>query len=198
MSDPQNACVWDSTDRFKRVRFAVQTILDAHGLSLDDPSLKDTPARVARMWEELLAGYGEDPAEILKVCFPSSYDQMVVLRGVQFHSTCEHHMLPFSGEAAVGYVPAEDGGVVGLSKLARIVDCFARRLQLQERMTDQIAGAIEEHLKPRGVGVLVRATHQCMVCRGVRKPGAEMVTSALRGAMMTEPSARAEFLAMVK
>jgi GTP cyclohydrolase I len=179
------------------VEVATRKVLSAFELPLQDPSIKDTPKRVARMWEELLGGYAEDPAKILCVQFPlTGYDQMVVLRNIAFHSTCEHHMLPFAGIAAVGYIPSKDGGVVGLSKLARVVECFARRLQLQERMTDQIASAIQDALKPRGVGVLVRATHQCMVCRGVKKPGAEMVTSALRGEMLTTPEARAEFLAM--
>ena len=139
----------------------------------------------------MTSGYGDDPAEILARTFEESSDEMVVLRGISFHSTCEHHMLPFYGEASVGYLP---GKVVGISKLARLVDCFARRLQIQERLTRQIAESVEEHLEARGVGVIIRAHHLCMGCRGVRQQTTEMVTSAMLGTLRNDAMARAEFL----
>lgn len=175
---------------------AVRVLLVELGEDADRPGLLDTPARVVRALREMTDGYGIDPAELLAVQFPDDYDEMVVVRGVEFHSLCEHHLLGFSGTATVAYIPTPGRGVVGLSKLARLVECFARRLQVQERMTMQIADAIDEHLAPVGVGVVVRARHSCMGCRGVRKPGAEMVTSALRGAMRDEPHTRAEFLSL--
>lgn len=175
---------------------AVVRLLSYVGEDPTRPGLVDTPARVLRSWAELTAGYHDDPAAILARRFPDSYDEMVIVRGVDFTSLCEHHVLAFTGTATVGYLPAPDQGVVGLSKLARLVDCFARRLQVQERLTMQIADAIEQHLAPLGVGVVVAATHSCMACRGVRKPGAEMVTSAMRGALRDHPEARAEFLTL--
>jgi GTP cyclohydrolase I len=174
---------------------AVRALLyHVEGPASDREGLDETPARVVRALEELTAGYAQDPGLILSKVFSESdgYDQMVVLRDIEFTSLCEHHLLPFSGTAVVAYIP--QGKVVGLSKLARVVECFARRLQLQERMTQQIANAIDEHLTPQGVGVIVAAHHQCMGCRGVKQPRAEMVTSALRGALLREDSARAEFL----
>lgn len=175
---------------------AVRRLLQFVG---EDPlreGLLDTPDRVVRALSEMTSGYQLDPAEVLARQFPDDYDEMVVVRGVSFHSMCEHHMLGFSGTATVGYLPAPGRGVVGLSKLARLVDLYARRLQVQERLTMQIADAIETHLQPLGVGVLVAAHHSCMGCRGVRKPEAEMVTSALRGVLRSKPEARAEFLAL--
>lgn len=164
----------------------------------EDPEregLLDTPRRVVKALGEMTTGYGQDVHEILGTTFDTEgYDEMVVLRGIDFVSLCEHHMLPFTGTAAVGYVPGER--VVGLSKLARLVDCFARRLQIQERMTKEIADAVMEVLSPQGVGVVVSAHHSCMGCRGVRKPGASMVTSYLAGVMRDNVAARAEFLAL--
>jgi GTP cyclohydrolase I len=173
---------------------AVTTILQFIG---EDPSrdgLHDTPGRVLRAWREMTSGYGDDPAEILSRTFDETSDEMVVLRGIGFHSTCEHHMLPFYGEVSVGYLP---GNVVGISKLARLVDCFARRLQIQERLTRQVAEAIEVHLEARGVGVIVRAHHLCMGCRGVRQQSTEMVTSSMLGTLRSDAMARAEFLRLV-
>lgn len=174
----------------------VRQILNAIG---DDPSregLRDTPARVVRSWVELFAGYKQRPGDILKTRFKDgACDEMVILKDIDFRSTCEHHMLPFVGKAHVGYIP--NGTVVGLSKLARLVDCFARRLQIQENMTMEIAKAIAVYLKPKGVGVLVEAHHQCMSCRGVGKAGTTMVTSAMLGAMRKSGPARQEFLALV-
>lgn len=163
----------------------------------EDPGregLLDTPARVARALREMTSGYEEDPAEILGTTFDVACDELVVLRGIRFTSLCEHHMLPFTGTATVGYLPG--ARVVGLSKLARLVLCFARRLQVQERLTRQVARAIMEHLDAAGAGVVVRAHHHCMGCRGVKQPDAEMVTSAMLGAFRDDPAARAELLAL--
>ena len=149
-----------------------------------------------RCREEMTAGYLMDPQKILARVFTEAegYDPMVMLRDIEFTSLCEHHLLPFSGTATVAYIPSK--AVVGLSNLARVVECFAKRLQLQERMTQEIANAIETNLVPLGVGVLVQAHHHCMGCRGVKQPRARMVTSALRGVLLTEPSARSEFLSL--
>ncbi len=164
----------------------------------EDPSrdgLAETPRRVVRALREMTAGYDEDPAEILSRTFDETSDELIVLRDIEFYSTCEHHLLPFHGTASVGYLP---GSVVGISKLARLVHCFARRLQIQERMTRQIAGAIEQHLGARGTGVVVRARHLCMGCRGVRQPGSEMVTSAMLGVLRADAAARSEFMALCR
>jgi len=174
---------------------AVATLLRFIGEDTERDGLIDTPARVTRAWREMTAGYGEDPAEILSRTFEESSDEMIVLRGISFYSVCEHHMLPFYGTAAVGYLP---GRVVGISKLARLVNCFARRLQIQERMTRQIAAAIEEHLDARGVGVVLRAHHLCMGCRGVRQEETEMVTSSMLGTLRSNPTSRAEFFRLCK
>ena len=162
----------------------------------EDPSregLVDTPARVSRSLRELTRGYREDPADHFKAVFTEAYDEMVAVRGIEVWSLCEHHMLPFHGVAHVGYIP--DGRVLGLSKVARVVECFSRRLQVQERLTEQIAKTLEHHLQPKGVGVVIEATHLCMAMRGVNKP-ARMSTSCLLGAMRGE--ARSEFLALCR
>lgn len=164
----------------------------------EDPTrdgLRETPKRVLKAWKDLTIGYGQDPAEILSKTFEQPHDELVVLRGIEFHSTCEHHLLPFYGTASVGYIPHRT--VVGISKLARLVECYARRLQIQERMCSQIAKAIDENLAPLGVGVVVKAKHSCMGCRGVLKPDSDMITSVTTGALRTNPSARAEFLSLV-
>lgn len=174
---------------------AVRALLRHLGEDPDREGLVDTPGRVVRALGELTAGYGQDPAVILERRFTEACDEMVVLSGVTFTSLCEHHLLPFVGTVDLGYVP--NGQVVGLSKLARLVECFARRLQVQERMTLQVAQALELHLGAAGVAVLVRAHHSCMGCRGVQKPTAVMVTSAMLGIMRDQPATRAEFLALV-
>jgi GTP cyclohydrolase I len=174
---------------------AITTLLRYIG---EDPSrdgLRDTPTRVARAWREMTSGYDDDPAAILSRTFEESSDEMIILRGVSFYSTCEHHLLPFYGTATVGYLP---GKVVGISKLARLVECFARRLQIQERMTRQIAEAIEAHLGARGVGVILRAHHLCMGCRGVRQEETEMVTSSMLGTLRSDATSRSEFLCNAK
>lgn len=155
-------------------------------------SMEDTPKRFVKSMIEQTLGYREDPGKILERVFDQSFDEMVVVKSIDFNSTCEHHLLPFVGMATVGYIP--NGKVVGLSKIPRLVDCFARRLQLQERMTVEIADALGEHLKPLGVGVILEAQHQCMSCRGVKKQNAKMVTSVLRGRIKEDEKARAEFL----
>lgn len=138
----------------------------------------------------MTSGYGESPAEILSTTFDERSDELIVLRGIDFYSTCEHHMLPFHGTAHVGYLP---GKVVGISKLARLVHCFARRLQIQERMTQQIAEAVETHLEARGVGVVVAAQHLCMGCRGVKSPTSQLITSSMLGSLRSDPNTRSEF-----
>jgi len=155
-------------------------------------SMQDTPKRFIKSMIEQTQGYEMDPAKILERRFDQKFDEMIAVPGIDFHSTCEHHLLPFIGQATVGYIP--NGSVVGLSKIPRLVDCFAQRLQLQERMTVEIADAMETHLQPRAVGVILVAQHQCMSCRGVKKQNAKMVTSVLRGRFKEDPSARAEFL----
>ncbi len=166
----------------------------------EDPTrdgLRDTPKRVIKALRELTSGYERDPASILGTTFEVGHDQMIVLRSVPFASLCEHHMLPFIGTATVGYVPAPDGKVVGLSKLARLVEAYARRLQVQERLTDQIAKAIEDHLDVIGVGVVIKANHTCMSLRGIGK-AAEMVTSRMTGVLRTNLEARNEFLKLAE
>jgi GTP cyclohydrolase I len=155
----------------------------------------DTPKRIVKSWEKLFGGYRMDPEEILAKVFTEDCDQMVMLREIEFYSMCEHHMLPFTGKASVAYIP--DGKVVGVSKLARLVECYSRRLQVQERMTNQIAGAVMKYLHPKGAGVVVSAKHLCMVARGVEKQQSTMVTSALHGVLREDERARREFLGLV-
>lgn len=184
----------------KLMSSAIKVALMAMGEDSKRQGLQGTPDRVARAWREMLAGCWEDPAQVLKTSSGedgftgTGYDGMVVLAGYSFTSVCEHHLLPFIGLADVGYLPAlgEQATVVGLSKLGRLVDVFARRLQVQERLTTQVAQALQEHLQPRGVGVRMRAVHLCMACRGVRKPGT-MTTQVVLGAMRDQPQVRAEF-----
>jgi GTP cyclohydrolase IA len=176
---------------------AVQHILRMIGENPEREGLLDTPARVVKSWNELYSGYKMDPKKILSRTFDrGTYDQMIVLSDIDFFSTCEHHMLPFFGVAHVAYIPGKR--VVGLSKLARLVECFARRLQIQERMTEQIAVAINDHLKPRGVAVVVKGKHSCMISRGVNKNRGVMTTSSIRGLFKTDPKSRAEFMEHVK
>jgi GTP cyclohydrolase I len=172
---------------------AVLDLLHALGEQPDREGLRNTPKRVARMYTELLSGYSADPAKIVNdALFEISYDQMVIVRDIEFYSLCEHHMLPFLGRAHVAYTPA--GKVIGLSKIPRIVDVFARRLQVQERMTRQIADLLQELLEPNGVGVVVEGLHMCTMMRGVKKHGARLTTSALLGSFRTNPATRQEFL----
>jgi len=181
-----------------RAKLAVFDLLDALGEDPGREGLRGTPGRVARAWGEMLDGMGKSATDVLLTSEGTAgftqvggYDQMVVLTGYPFHSVCEHHLLPFQGLADVGYVPSDGGPMVGLSKLGRLVDLYARRLQVQERLTQQVAESLEQHLRPLGVGVRIRAVHQCMACRGVRK-GSTMATEALLGAFRKH-EVRAEF-----
>lgn len=179
----------------ERIEKAVREILAAVGEDGRREGLKETPQRVARMYAELLAGMSHDPVEHLGTIFHEKYDEIVLLRDIPFYSICEHHLMPFIGKAHVAYLP--DGKVLGISKLARVVDAFARRLQLQERLTDQIADFLMQQLNPQGVSVVLEASHSCMTIRGIRKPGAVMVTSALRGIFKKDPRSRAEVLTLM-
>ncbi len=178
-----------------RIERAVREILLAIGEDPDREGLVQTPNRVARSYAELMAGLRTDPKEHLRTVFHERYDEVVLLRDIPFHSLCEHHLLPFTGRAHVAYLP--DGRVVGLSKLARLVEGFARRPQVQERMTGQIADALMEELRPLGAVCVIEATHTCMTIRGARKPGSVMVTSALRGIFKKNPSSRSEVLSLI-
>lgn len=176
---------------------AIRTLLRWAG---DDPTregLIDTPARVARAYEEFFAGYGEDPEDILRRTFEETdgYDEMVLLRDIRIESHCEHHMVPILGKAHVAYLP--DRRVVGISKLARVIEIYAKRLQIQEKLTAQVANAINDVLQPKGVAVVIEAAHQCMTTRGVRKPGVTMVTSRMLGAFRDNPTTRREFMALI-
>lgn len=179
----------------ERVKAAVTELLQAVGEDPTREGLLDTPRRIAEMYAEIFSGMAIDPADYLKVGFEVAHDEMVILRNIPFYSMCEHHFLPFHGEAHVGYVP--DGRVVGISKLARVVEGFARRPQIQEQLTSQVAETIMETLKPDGVAVVIEAEHLCMTMRGVRKPGSRMVTSAMRGDFRASSVTRAEFLSLV-
>jgi len=179
----------------ERAEMAVRSLLLALGENPEREGLADTPRRVAKMYRELFAGVAADPAVHLKRVFHEQYDEVVLLRDIDFHSLCEHHLLPFHGKAHVAYLP--NGKVVGLSKLARTVDAFARRPQVQERMTCQIADALMTHLEPKGVVVVVEAEHLCMKMRGVQKPNGTMVTSAVRGTFKENAAARAEVMSLI-
>lgn len=179
----------------QRIENAVREILLAVGEDIDRDGLRDTPARVARMYAELLGGMHENPEMHLERVFHENYDEIVLLRDIPFYSLCEHHMLPFIGQAHVAYLPK--GQVLGISKLARIVEGYARQLQVQERLTAQIADIIMDRLKPMGVAVVLEASHSCMTIRGIKKPGATMVTSALRGLFRKDPRSRNEILSLL-
>lgn len=173
----------------------IHEMIGAIGLNPDSDGLHDTPRRITDMYLELFEGLWQDPREVLTVQFAEDHDEMVILRDIPFYSMCEHHFLPFHGRAAVGYLP--DGKIVGLSKLARAVEIFARRPQVQERLTGQIADVIEEVVGAKGVGVVIEAEHLCMTARGIRKPGSSMVTSAMRGRFRADQNTRQEFLSLI-
>jgi GTP cyclohydrolase I len=177
------------------IKRAVRTILRAVGEDPDRPGLLETPRRVAKMYAEMFSGLQQDPARHLEVTFPEEYDELVLVRDIPFTSMCEHHLLPFTGVAHVGYIP--HGRVTGLSKLARVVEEVARRPQVQERMTQTIAEMIEDRLESTGVAVVVQAEHSCMSIRGIRKHGSSTITSALRGIFKTNQSSRAEVLSLI-
>jgi|SRR5581483_9378638 len=179
----------------ERIAAAVREILLAVGENPDREGLQETPERVARMYAEMFAGLRVDPSLLLEKTFTEKYDEMVLVKDISFESMCEHHLLPFMGKAHVAYLP--NGRIVGLSKLARAVEALSRRPQVQERMTEELADLIMNELGPRGVGVVIEATHSCMTVRGVRKPTSICTTSAMRGAFQTNPSTRSEFMALL-
>jgi GTP cyclohydrolase I len=181
-----------------RAERAVRELLLACGEDPDRPGLADTPARVARAYREMFAGLHIDPDSVLAKTFDESHEELVLVTDIPMYSTCEHHLVPFHGVAHVGYIPNEHGKVTGLSKLARLVDLYAKRPQVQERLTSQVADALVRKLGPRGVIVVIEAEHLCMAMRGVRKPGARTTTSAVRGLFKTSASSRAEALDLIK
>jgi GTP cyclohydrolase I len=180
-----------------RIEKAVREILEAIGEDPDRDGLRETPARVARMFDEVFSGLRESPDHHLKVTFDAGHDEMIMVRDIPLYSFCEHHLIPFLGRAHVAYIPSEDGRVTGLSKLARLVEAYARRPQVQERLTTQIADEIDDTLQPRGVMVVIEAEHLCMSMRGVRKPGATTVTSAVRGLFRDSVATREEAMRFI-
>ncbi len=175
----------------------MRELLLAVGEDPDRAGLKATPVRVARAYAEIFAGLFVDPDEVLETTFEENYDELVLVKDIPLYSTCEHHLVPWHGTAAVGYIPGENGRITGLSKLARLVDLYARRPQVQERLTSQVADAVARVLQPRGVIVVVEAEHLCMAMRGIKKPGARTVTSAVRGGFRSDPRSRAEALTLI-
>ena len=180
-----------------RAAAAVRELLIAIGEDPDREGLRQTPARVARAYSEIFGGLFVDPETVLQTTFDEHHDELVLVKDIPLYSTCEHHLVPWHGVAAVGYIPGEDGRITGLSKLARLVDLYARRPQVQERLTSQVADAVMRRLDPRGVIVVVEAEHLCMAMRGVRKPGSRTVTSAVRGLFQSDPRSRAEAIALI-
>ena len=181
----------------ERAEQAVRELLIAVGEDPDRDGLRDTPARVARAYREVFAGLHMQAEDVLTTTFDAGHDEMVIVRDIELFSTCEHHLVPFHGQAHVGYIPNENGRITGLSKLARLVDVFARRPQVQERLTSQVADALMRILEPRGAIVVIEAEHLCMSMRGVRKPGSKTVTSAVRGSLL-HPATRAEAMALIQ
>jgi GTP cyclohydrolase I len=180
----------------ERVERAVRELLLAIGEDPDRDGLKQTPGRVARSYQEIFAGMAQAPQDVLTTTFEIGHNELILVRDIEVYSTCEHHLVPFHGVAHVGYIPGADGRVTGLSKLARLVDVFARRPQVQERLTSQIADALSEHLAPLGVLVVIECEHLCMSMRGVRRPGSRTITSAVRG-QLRDPATRAEAMGLV-
>jgi GTP cyclohydrolase I len=180
-----------------RAAAAVRELLIAIGEDPDRDGLKDTPGRVAKAYAEIFAGQFVDPDDVLQTTFDEHHDELVLVKDIPLYSTCEHHLVPWHGMAAVGYIPGPDGRITGLSKLARVVDLYAKRPQVQERLTSQVADAVMNRLQPHGVIVVVEAEHLCMAMRGIRKPGAQTMTSAVRGIFKTDPRTRAEALSLI-
>jgi len=180
-----------------RVEAAVRELLTAIGEDPDRDGLRRTPERVTRAYAEQFAGLYLDPSAVLETTFDENHEEMVLVKDIEMYSTCEHHLVPFHGVAHVGYIPNSDGRITGLSKLARLVDLYAKRPQVQERLTSQIADALVSRLEPRGAIVVIEAEHLCMSMRGIRKPGARTVTSAVRGMFQNQPSTRAEAMSLI-
>jgi GTP cyclohydrolase IA len=176
----------------------VRLILEGVGEDPDREGLADTPGRVAEMYREVLAGVAREPTEVLSVVKGAGHDEMIMVRDIPLHSYCEHHLVPFTGRAHVAYIPNRDGRITGLSKIARLVDLLSKRLQVQERLTTQIADALDQALEPRGVFVVIEAEHLCMTMRGVKKPGSITVTSAVRGRFRSDARTRAEAMALIR
>jgi GTP cyclohydrolase I len=181
----------------QRAEAAVRELLLAIGENPDRDGLRETPARVARAYQEMFGGLHTDPDDVLQTTFEENYDELVLVKEIPLYSTCEHHLVPWHGTAAVGYIPGTSGRITGLSKLARLVDLYAKRPQVQERLTAQVADAVMRKLEPRGVIVVVEAEHLCMAMRGVRKPGSRTVTSAVRGIFKSDSRTRAEAMSLV-
>jgi GTP cyclohydrolase IA len=182
----------------QKVEEGVRLILEGIGEDAGRDGLKETPRRVAEMYQEVFAGLYEDADAVVDAVFDVGHDEMIMVRDISFAAFCEHHLIPFTGKAHVAYVPNEDGRITGLSKLARLVDVLAKRPQVQEKLTTQIADVLERTLKPRGVFVVLEAEHLCMSMRGVKKPGSETVTSAVRGVFRTDPRTRAEAMGLIR
>ncbi|MBD3921098.1 GTP cyclohydrolase I FolE [Paenibacillus sp. PR3] len=191
--DYVNSMVTSNRDQ---IEYHVREILKLIGEDVEREGLQETPARVARMYEEIFAGYEVDPREVLGVTFDEQHEELVIVKDIVYYSQCEHHMAPFFGKVHIGYIPS--GKIVGLSKLARLVEAVSRKLQVQERITSQIADILMEELKPHGVMVVVDGEHLCMCARGVKKTGSKTVTSAVRGQFHGNAAARAEFMALIK
>jgi GTP cyclohydrolase IA len=193
VTDPDSPRVFDAA----RAEAAVRELLLAIGEDPDREGLKATPGRVARAYEEIFGGLFVRPDDVLETTFDEHHDELVLVKDIPLYSTCEHHLVPFHGSAAVGYIPGEDGRITGLSKLARLVDLYARRPQVQERLTSQVADAVMRRLEPQGVIVVIQAEHLCMAMRGVRKPGSMTMTSAVRGLFKSDQRTRAEALNLI-
>jgi GTP cyclohydrolase IA len=182
----------------KKIEQGVRLLLEGVGEDLEREGLRDTPKRVAAMYEEIFKGIGQNPQDVLVATFSENHEEMVLVKDIPFYSVCEHHLMPFVGKAHVAYIPGVDGRITGISKLARVVDVVSKRLQVQERLTTQIADTLMDCLKPRGVMVIIEAEHLCMSMRGINKPGSVTVTSAVRGIFKTKIASRQEMLALVK
>ena len=180
-----------------KIEQAVRMIIEGIGDDPDREGVIDTPRRVADMYEEIFAGIGKDPAEVISAVKGADHDEMIMVKDIPLSALCEHHMLPFNGKAHVAYIPNKDGRITGLSKIARVVDVCAKRLQVQERLTTQVADAIEQALEPRGVFVVIEAEHLCMTMRGVKKPGSLTVTSAVRGRFRSDEKTRQEAISLI-
>lgn len=200
MTDPISSPERDPHDLppfdFGRAEAAIRELLFAAGEDPERDGLKDTPARVARMYAEIFAGLRQRPEDVMTTTFDIAHDELVLVRDIELWSQCEHHLVPFFGRAHVGYIPAEGGKITGLSKLARLVDVYAKRPQVQERLTTQVADALDRILKPQGIIVVIEAEHLCMAMRGVRKPGARTTTSAVRG-QLRDAATRAEAMSLI-
>ncbi len=182
----------------RKIEDGVKLILEGLGEDLNREGIKETPKRVAHLYQEVFSGLQQDPSELIVTAFSENHDEMILVKDIPLYSVCEHHLMPFLGKAHVAYIPGKEGKIVGISKLARVVDVFSKRLQVQERLTTQIADTLVKKLSPRGVLVVVEAEHLCMSMRGVKKPGALTVTSAVRGIFKTNSATRSEALALIR